>query len=166
VPRTRCYRDGVLTDEDFPIADVSEHLAHPSAVVWADLCAEDLDDLQLVGDELGLHRLAVEDAAQGRQRPKVYRYDGTTRFPIDALLTRWDDGPISRSSGSAPWCSRHRSLGTNPGETASGPWRVFSTYPARPDRKEAPCEGAGETTLSSPSSCPSSPTGSTGAPTC
>jgi magnesium transporter len=76
VPRTRCYRGGALTDEDFPIEEVSEHLADPSAVVWVDLCAPDLKDLQRVADELGLHRLAVEDAAQGRQRPKFDRYAG------------------------------------------------------------------------------------------
>jgi magnesium transporter len=76
MPRTRCYRGGVLTDEDFPIDKVSEHVAEASAVVWVDLCAPDLGDLQLVADELGLHRLAVEDAAQGRQRPKFDRYSG------------------------------------------------------------------------------------------
>ncbi|QNN54323.1 magnesium transporter CorA family protein [Nocardioides mesophilus] len=74
--RTRCYRGGVLTDEDFPLDQVSEHLGDTSAVVWVDLCAPDLVDLQLVADELGLHRLAVEDAAQGRQRPKFDRYAG------------------------------------------------------------------------------------------
>jgi magnesium transporter len=76
MPRTRCYRNGVLTDEDFPLDDVSEHLAEPSSIVWIDLCAPDLKDLQLVADELGLHELAVEDAAQGHQRPKLDRYDG------------------------------------------------------------------------------------------
>jgi magnesium transporter len=76
MPRTRCYREGVLTDEDFAIDQISEHLAEPSAVVWVDLCAPDLEGLQLVADELGLHRLAVEDAAQGRQRPKFDRYSG------------------------------------------------------------------------------------------
>jgi magnesium transporter len=76
VPRTRCYRNGVLTDEDFPLADVSEHLEEDSAVVWVDLCAPDLTDLQLVADELGLHHLAVEDATQGHQRPKLDRYEG------------------------------------------------------------------------------------------
>jgi magnesium transporter len=76
VPRTRCYCGGVLTDEDFPIGEVSEHLAEPSAVVWVDLCARDLEDLQLVADELGLHKLAVEDATKGRQRPKFDRYAG------------------------------------------------------------------------------------------
>ena len=76
MPRTRCYRDGVLTDEDFPVDQVSEHLAEESSVVWVDLCAPDVEDLQLVADELGLHRLAVEDATQGRQRPKFDRYPG------------------------------------------------------------------------------------------
>ena len=51
MPRTRCYRSGVLTDEDFPIADVSEHLADESAVVWIDLSSSGLGDLQLVADE-------------------------------------------------------------------------------------------------------------------
>jgi magnesium transporter len=76
MPRTRCYRNGVLTDEDFPLEHVSEHLAEPTSIVWIDLCAPDLKDLQLVADELGLHELAVEDAAQGHQRPKLDRYDG------------------------------------------------------------------------------------------
>jgi magnesium transporter len=73
---TRCYRGGALTDEDFSLSDVSEHLAKKDAVVWVDLCAPDLEDLQLVADELGLHRLAVEDATTGRQRPKFDRYPG------------------------------------------------------------------------------------------
>jgi magnesium transporter len=76
VPRTRCYRGGALTDEDFPLDQVSEHVEDPDAVVWVDLCGPDVEQLPLVADELGLHRLAVEDAAQGRQRPKFDRYAG------------------------------------------------------------------------------------------
>ena len=76
MPRTRCYREGVLTDEDFELEDVSEHLAEEKSLVWVDLCAPDQKDLQLVADELGLHRLAVEDAVTGRQRPKFARYEG------------------------------------------------------------------------------------------
>jgi magnesium transporter len=96
VARTRCYRGGALTDEDFPIGQVSEHLTDPSAMVWVDLCAPDLAELQLVADQLGLHRLAVEDAAQGRQRPKLDRYAGhdflsaySARLDVDSgqLLT-------------------------------------------------------------------------------
>jgi magnesium transporter len=73
---TRCYRAGVLTDENFPLEDVSEHLAEESALVWVDLLAPNQKDLQLVADELGLHQLAVEDAATGRQRPKFARFAG------------------------------------------------------------------------------------------
>jgi magnesium transporter len=72
--RTRCYRGGVLVDEDFPVDQLSEHLADGSAVVWVDLCAPDLEELELAAQELGLHRLAVEDAAQVGQRPKLDRY--------------------------------------------------------------------------------------------
>jgi magnesium transporter len=72
--RTRCYCNGVLTDEDFTLDDVSEHLEQDATLVWVDLCDPDPSQLQLVADELGLHALAVEDAATGRQRPKLDRY--------------------------------------------------------------------------------------------
>lgn len=74
IPRTRCYRDGVVIDENFPLADVSEHLELLDTVVWVDLCTPDGDDLALLADELGLHELAVEDAIKLRQRPKLDRY--------------------------------------------------------------------------------------------
>ncbi len=73
--RTRLYRNGVLEAEDFPVADVSDHLADPSAVVWFDLCEPSAADLASISEELGLHPLAVEDAVQEHQRPKLDRYD-------------------------------------------------------------------------------------------
>ena len=72
--RTRCYRDGILVDEDFPLADVSEHLALPDSVVWVDLSDPGESDLALLATELDLHELAVEDALTLRQRPKLDRY--------------------------------------------------------------------------------------------
>ena len=95
MPRTRCYRGGVLTDEDFPIDEVSEHLANASSVVWVDLCAPDLQDLQMVADELGLHRLAVEDAAQGRQRPKFDCYSGHDFLSAYAVHLDVDSGQLT-----------------------------------------------------------------------
>jgi len=73
-PKTRCYCGGTLTDEGFPLEDLSEHLETPNALVWVDLCAPDTKDLQVVADELSLHALAVEDATTGRNRPKLDRY--------------------------------------------------------------------------------------------
>ncbi|HEV7977370.1 magnesium transporter CorA family protein [Amycolatopsis sp.] len=73
--RTRVYRNGVLAAEDFPLAEVSDHLADPSTAVWVDFCEPDESDLVDIGDELGLHALAVEDATHEHQRPKVDRYE-------------------------------------------------------------------------------------------
>jgi magnesium transporter len=73
--RTRLYRIGVLEAEDFPVADVSDHLADPTAVVWLDMCAPTAEDLATISEELSLHRLAVEDAVHDHQRPKIDRYD-------------------------------------------------------------------------------------------
>jgi magnesium transporter len=72
--RTRCYRDGHLHREGFPIADVSEYLADPANTVWFDLCEEDRPNLATIQEELGLHDLAVEDALQPGQRPKVEHF--------------------------------------------------------------------------------------------
>ncbi len=71
---TRCYRDGVIVAEGFPVADVSDYLADPANAVWFDLCAPDDSDLRAVHDELGLHSLAVEDAIQAGERPKLDHY--------------------------------------------------------------------------------------------
>jgi magnesium transporter len=72
--RTRLYRNGNLEAEGFPVADVSDHLADPTAVVWFDMCEPTADDLAAISEELGLHPLAVEDAVQESQRPKLDRY--------------------------------------------------------------------------------------------
>jgi magnesium transporter len=72
--RTRCYQDGVLTDADFELDQLSEHLEEPGSVVWVDLMEPRADELSLIADELGLHALAVEDAIHPHQRPKLDRY--------------------------------------------------------------------------------------------
>jgi magnesium transporter len=74
MPRTRLYCNGQVKDSDFPLSEISEHLATDDALVWVDLCAPDAADLELVAQELGLHALAVEDAMERHQRPKLDRY--------------------------------------------------------------------------------------------
>jgi len=75
MPTTRCYRSGRLDAENFPVEEISEHLALPDAVVWLDLCAPDSEQLERAAAEFGLHALAVEDALHPGQRPKVDIYD-------------------------------------------------------------------------------------------
>ena len=71
---TRVYRKGVLEAEGFPVADVSEHLVDPDTVVWVDLSGPTKEELHELAAELGLHELAVEDALEPHQRPKLDRY--------------------------------------------------------------------------------------------
>ena len=76
--RTRVWRKGILEAEDFPVDDISDFLEQEDCLVWADLCVADHSDpgeeLRLLADELGLSPLAVEDAIERHERPKVDRY--------------------------------------------------------------------------------------------
>src|SRR6266511_1057050 len=73
-PTTRVYRTGVLEAEGFGVADISKYLEQPDTLVWADFCAPSKEQLDELGSELGLHELAVEDALEPHQRPKLDRY--------------------------------------------------------------------------------------------
>ena len=72
--RTRLYRDGRLELEGFPVAEISDHLADEAVTIWLDLRGPDRGDLAVLSEEFGLHPLAVEDAVQEHQRPKLDRY--------------------------------------------------------------------------------------------
>ncbi|MGW3263482.1 magnesium transporter CorA family protein [Streptomyces sp. NPDC001056] len=74
VTRTRLYRDGTLVLEGFPASDVSAHLADPASVLWLDLHRPGAAELTMLGQEFGIHELALEDAAHHGQRPKLDRY--------------------------------------------------------------------------------------------
>jgi magnesium transporter len=82
---TRVYRDGELVAEGFPVERISDYVADPANTVWADVCAPSAADLARLGEELGLHDLAVEDAVQPHQRAKVDVYPGhlfLTAYPV------------------------------------------------------------------------------------
>ena len=70
----RLYRDGRLELEGFPVTEISDHLADEAVTIWLDLRDPDHRDLAVLSDEFGLHPLAVEDAEQEHQRPKLDRY--------------------------------------------------------------------------------------------
>ncbi len=73
---TRVYRNGTLEAEGFDPDKVSDYLEEEGTVVWLDLSTDDDDHLTLLSEELSLDPLAVEDALNRRQRPKVDRYPG------------------------------------------------------------------------------------------
>lgn len=99
--RTRCYRGGVLVDQDFDLESLTVHLADAGAAVWVHLAADDHAGLQVVAAELGLHSLAVEDATSGRERPKFVRYSGHDFLTAYAVSLDPDTGELTSSVVSA-----------------------------------------------------------------
>lgn len=92
---TRLYRNGVLEAEGFPLAEVSDRLADDDAVVWFDLAAPSQAELDTIREELGLHSLAVEDALQPGQRPKLDHYPGHLFATAYALQLDRDTGRLA-----------------------------------------------------------------------
>lgn len=82
--RTRLWVDGDLKTEDFPLEDVSNHLAEDSALVWVDMCNPDHDVLCQLADELGFDQHAVEDTVAHAERTKATRYATHTFLTVYA----------------------------------------------------------------------------------
>jgi magnesium transporter len=95
--RTRLYRDGRLVLEDFAVEDISEHLQDESACVWLDYCAPTAAELETIVEEFQLHPLAVEDAINEHQRPKLDRYDSHLFVSAYAVKLNTDTGELGTS---------------------------------------------------------------------
>jgi magnesium transporter len=91
--RTRVYYNGILEESDFPVAQVSEHLAREGVVVWVDFCGPSAEDLHELAEELGLHELAIEDSLEAHQRPKLDHY-ASHKFLVCHAVKLDDDGGL------------------------------------------------------------------------
>jgi magnesium transporter len=78
------YRDGRRI-ADLTIEEISDYLAQPGCLVWVALRDATAEELAKMQEEFGLHELAVEDARNGHQRPKLEEY-GSTLFMVMQLL--------------------------------------------------------------------------------
>lgn len=74
------YENGVRV-RDVPIADISEVIQNPGQFVWIGLYEPSDALLDEVQSEFGLHDLAIEDARNAHQRPKLERY-GNSLFVV------------------------------------------------------------------------------------
>ena len=59
---------------EIPIDDISDHIASQTDFIWIDIADAEQPMLAKLGEELGLHELAVEDALTTHQRPKLEEY--------------------------------------------------------------------------------------------
>ena len=72
--RTRAWCKGDTVERDFPVDRISDLVADPDTFVWIDYTDPTSADLKQIEEELGIHALAVEDAVEHGQRPKLDRY--------------------------------------------------------------------------------------------
>ena len=67
------YEDGRKV-ADISREEISEYLKRPGTFVWVALKDPTAAEMEQMREEFGLHRLAVEDALKGHQRPKIEEY--------------------------------------------------------------------------------------------
>ena len=70
---------------DIDVRDISDYLQKPDCFVWVALRDPTNDELMVMQTEFGLHDLAVEDARNGHQRPKVEEYEQTLFVVMQTL---------------------------------------------------------------------------------
>jgi magnesium transporter len=84
------YREGTrlaLPGGNTDLGSAIDTASLPGDFVWIGLHEPSQDEMDLVALSLGLHTLAVEDAVQAHQRPKLESYDGGTLFMV--IKTLW-----------------------------------------------------------------------------
>lgn len=85
------YEDGAKL-ADIPVSRIGEYLSLPRCFVWVALHEASQEELLELQQAFDLHPLAVEDAQNGHQRPKVEEY-GDSLFVVLHLLDADADAP-------------------------------------------------------------------------
>ncbi|MCR6652565.1 MAG: magnesium/cobalt transporter CorA [Cellvibrionaceae bacterium] len=67
------YQEGKKLS-DIPVEDISDYVQRGDCFVWVALKDAEPEELAKMQEEFGLHDLAVEDARNGHQRPKIEEY--------------------------------------------------------------------------------------------
>jgi magnesium transporter len=71
------YEDGCRCEGDLPLAEAGEASQRDGSFVWIGVHEPSEGEFDAVRREFDLHELAVEDAVNAHQRPKVERYGDT-----------------------------------------------------------------------------------------
>ncbi|MEI5097803.1 magnesium and cobalt transport protein CorA [Streptomyces sp. PmtG] len=92
VVQAALYRDGVRVSSPATLAETYRELrARPDGMAWIGLARPTEAELLSLAAEFDLHELAVEDAMEAHQRPKLERY-GDTLFVV-LRAARYLDAP-------------------------------------------------------------------------
>lgn len=81
------FHDGKVQSIAFD--DISDHVGDPERFLWVELKSPDVRTVAKLGDEFGLHELALEDAISTHQRPKLEEY-GEHLFIAVRTVQLWE----------------------------------------------------------------------------
>jgi magnesium transporter len=90
------YRDGGKVADIDP-AQISDYVGRPGFLVWVALKDPDPAELSAMQEEFGLHELAVEDARNGNQRPKIDEYGDSlfvSMHTVEIAGGEWVQGEV------------------------------------------------------------------------
>ena len=87
------YQDGRKL-ADIPVAEISDYVIKPDCFVWVALVDPTQQELDEMATEFALHPLAVEDARNGHQRPKIEEYDDSL-FAVLHTVAMTDADPAA-----------------------------------------------------------------------
>ncbi|MFB7656992.1 MULTISPECIES: magnesium and cobalt transport protein CorA [unclassified Streptomyces] len=93
------YRDGARVETDTPLTPhtAMRQVRRDGGFVWIGLHEPTEDEFAGIAREFGLHPLAVEDAVQAHQRPKLERYDDSL-FTVFKTIHYVDHDELTASS--------------------------------------------------------------------
>jgi len=80
------YQDGRRTEGPADISDLVEIAREKGGFVWLGLAEPTQSEFDMVVGELNFHPLAIEDAINAKQRPKIEDYDGLTFFVLKTVF--------------------------------------------------------------------------------
>ena len=83
------FEEGMRRPGELELEDACEAGQEPGAFVWIDLFEPTPGEFEAIRDEFGLHPLAIEDALEAHERPKLEKY-GDTAFLVLKAVT-YDD---------------------------------------------------------------------------
>jgi len=80
------YQDGHRTEVPADISELVELARKDGGFVWLGLAEPTQAEFDMVVGELNFHPLAIEDAINAKQRPKIEDYDGLTFFVLKTVF--------------------------------------------------------------------------------
>lgn len=89
------YQNGTRTEHPGDISDLVEIARNDGGFVWLGLAEPTQDEFDMVVGELNFHPLAVEDAINAKQRPKIEDYEGLTFFVLKTVFFDKSEQEIS-----------------------------------------------------------------------